>query len=75
MYGYYEWIEIREALKSKKYTYKKAAIEILDKFIPKVSPLTKLPPLIKKTVDKPPPQKKRPSGTWTPNFIPPAPEG
>ena len=33
MYRYYEWLEIREALKFVKSAYKKAAEEVLDKVI------------------------------------------
>ena len=75
MYGYYEWLEIIKALKFIRPTYKKAAEVVLDKLIHKLSHHTKLPPLIKKTTEIPPSQKKRPSRRWTPNFIHPPPDG
>ena len=69
IYGYYEWLDIREALKSVRSTYRKVVEDELDKFILKISQHTKLLPLIKKVADKPHPQKKRPSGRWTPRYI------
>ena len=57
-------------------TYKKSVEEPLDKLINRVSQHTKLPPIATRVPDHPSfSKKKRPSGTWTPNFIPPHPTG
>ena len=74
IYGYYEWLEIKEALKKIRSTYKKNVEEILDQLINRVSQHTKRPPIATRGPNHPPPsKKKRPSGAWTPNVIPPHP--
>jgi hypothetical protein len=76
IYGYYEWLEIKEALKKVRSTYRRNVEDILDKLINRVSQHTKLPTIVTKVPDHPSSsKKKRPSGTWTPNFIPPHPSG
>ena len=69
-------MEIKEALKKVRTTYRKSVEEQIDKLINRVSQHTKLPPIATKVPDHPSSsKKKRASGTWTPNFFPPHPTG
>ena len=68
-------MEIKEALKKARSPYRKSVEEQLHKLINKVSQDTKLPPIATKVPDHSTSKRKRPSGTWTPNFITPHPLG
>ena len=49
MYGYYEWLEIREAPQREKPSFKQAVEEVLDKLFQRMSQQIQAPPLEPRT--------------------------